>query len=213
WAIAGISLIRPACSSSMYGAAGLYFVNKKEHGWVGSMVHDSSANYVGTAAFLDHAAHAGGVAEDATAPGHAGKGTFLGYDPHKVMYYVSAVVGAIGIGIAFFLHLLGRKHAETARADKLLPALGPIPKWAQNKWYVDELYNFLIVRPLWVISHIFHLIDKLFVDGLVNLFGLLPRFGGSAIRPSQSGVLHGYAVGMAGGVAILMLVVLVMVLG
>ena len=210
WAINAVLATLAVCSIA---AAGLYFVNKKEHGWVGSMVHDSSANYVGTAAFLDHAAHAGGVTGDAAHEGatHA-HGTFLGYDPHKVMYYVSAVVGAIGIGIAFFLHLLGRKHAETARADKVLPALGPIPKWARNKWYVDELYNFLIVRPLWVISHIFHLIDKLFVDGLVNLFGLLPRFGGSAIRPSQSGVLHGYAIGMAGGVAILMLVVLVMVL-
>ena len=200
WAINTVLALLAACSIA---AAGLYFINKGDHGWVGSMVHDSSAHYTGSAAFV----HAG------DASGHGGAhGSFLGWDPHKVMYYVSAAVGAVGITIAFVLHLAGRKRAATARADGLLPMLGPIPRWAQNKWYVDELYTFLIVRPLWVASHIFHLIDKLLVDGLVNLLGLLPRAGGLAMRPGQSGVIHGYAVGMAGGLAAFMLVVLILAL-
>ena len=53
-----------------------------------------------------------------------------------------------------------------------------------------------------------HLIDKLLVDGLVNLFGWLPRGLGGVLRPSQSGLLHNYAVGMAGGIALLLLIVL-----
>jgi NADH-quinone oxidoreductase subunit L len=136
-------------------------------------------------------------------------GTFFGQDPHAVMYYVSAVVGLIGIAIAWWLHLAGRTSAATSRADSLLPMLGPIPRWAQNKWYVDEFYNFVIRTPLLVLAHIFHLIDKILVDGLVNLFGALPRALGSSLRPTQSGQLHGYAVAMAGGIGFLILIVLI----
>jgi hypothetical protein len=42
----------------------------------------------------------------------------------------------------------------------------------------------------------------------VDLTGWLPRGIGSAVRPSQSGQLHTYAVGMAGGVAVLAVIVL-----
>ena len=89
---------------------------------------------------------------------------------------------------------------------------GPIPKLAENKWYVDEIYNAILVVPLRVISHIFHWIDKLLVDGIVNLFGFIPRLFAWIIRPSQSGVLQGYAVSMAGGLVILLFVVLVVVM-
>ncbi|MBL9031818.1 MAG: NADH-quinone oxidoreductase subunit L [Phycisphaerae bacterium] len=168
-------------------------------GWAADMVHHSTAGPLPAGA--GHAAEGHGG-------GHAEHGTFLGMDPHKVMYYVSGVVGIVGIGIAFVLHLAGRTEAARSRADGLLPALGPIPGWAQHKWYVDEFYDFLIRTPLWVAAHLFHLVDKLIVDGLVNLFGFIPRALGKAIRPSQSGVLHGYALAMAGGVAFLLLIVL-----
>jgi NADH-quinone oxidoreductase subunit L len=188
----------------------------KHGGWVGDMVSHSSAAW--PAPGEHHDDHAGHSHAPGDAHSHAGEtshshdeaklGTFLGMDPHAVMYYVSGVVGLIGIGVAYRLHLQGRTSAATSRADALLPMLGPIPKWAQNKWYVDEFYHFLFVRPLWVLSHIFHLIDRMLVDGLVNLAGILPRALGATIRPSQSGQLHGYAVAMAGGIGVLLLIVL-----
>jgi len=135
--------------------------------------------------------------------------SFLGLgSPHEVMYYVSAVVGAIGIAIAFVLHYAGRTTAATSKADALVPALGPIATAAQHKWYVDEIHDFLIVKPLWVFAQIFKLIDSLLVDGLVDLFGALPRAIGRTLRPSQSGELHGYAVAMAGGIAFILLIIL-----
>ena len=51
------------------------------------------------------------------------------------------------------------------------------------------------------------LFDRLVVDGLVNLAGVLPRAVGSVIRPWQSGRLHGYALGMVTGIGVLLLVV------
>ena len=133
-------------------------------------------------------------------------------DPHKVMYFVSAVFGLIGIAAAAWFHLLGRTESGKCRMDALAARLGPIPRWAENKWYVDELYDFLFRTPLLVAAHIFHLIDRLLVDGLVNLFGWIPRALGGAVRPSQSGQLNAYAVGMAGGLAILLVIVMLTVL-
>ncbi|MBK7404084.1 MAG: hypothetical protein IPJ41_05500 [Phycisphaerales bacterium] len=203
WAI---NLVLATLAVACLAAAGTAFLNTDEHGWVGHMVHGSSANYTGAAAFLEAApAHEGAEAGE-----HAAHGMFLGQNPHEVMYYVSSVVGLLGIAAAFYLHYMGRTTAATSKADALVPALGPIPKWAQHKWYVDEFYNAVIVLPLRVLSHVFHTIDRLLVDGLVNLAGATPRIIGSRVRPWQNGQLHGYAVGMAGGVAVLVAAVVLL---
>lgn len=193
WAI---NLVLGVLAVASILAAGVYFAG--DHGWVSSMIHDSSAYLPGG----EGGAH----------------GTLFGQDPHAIMYYVSAAVGLVGILTAAFLHgpvgwqglwIGSRTQAATSRADGLLGKLGPLPRWAQDKWYVDELYNLAIVLPLRVLSHIFHLFDKLIVDGLVNLFGWLPRGMARAARPTQSGVLHDYALRMLGGVAVIVLVVIV----
>jgi NADH-quinone oxidoreductase subunit L len=185
WAI---NLVLVILALGSFAAIPLVLLPADTHGWVGGLVHHS------TAAIEAHHAEA-----------HAS----FWENPHQWMLVVSSVVGIFGILIAAWLHWAGRTEAATARADKLLPALGPIPRWAQNKWYVDEFYDWLIVTPLRVTSTLFYYFDMLIVDGLVNLVGWLPRLVGSALRPSQSGQLHGYAVSMAGGIGFLILIVLI----
>lgn len=222
--------------------------NDKSKGWVGSMLYSSSAFYkspAGDAGYTDQALQlepiidpAQGViiparfaeqrsdtrsipASDAwTVRPEIQAGSILGMDPHKAMYFISAIIGVIGILIAAFLHgpkgpaglfLGSRTEAATSRADALLAKLGPLPRWAQNKWFVDEFYEATIRLPLWVFANIFHAIDKLLIDGLlVDGIASLPRAFARAIRPVQSGVLHGYAVGMAAGLGIILLVVWVL---
>ncbi len=201
WAI---NLVLALLAVGSLAAAGAYFVHSEQHGWVGNLLHGSPAEPTHSAAFV--AAH-GQVEGDAEA-----HGSFFGLDPHKAMYFVSSAIGLVGIGVAFVLHYAGRTSSARSRADGLLPKVGPVAKWAQGKWYVDELYDAVIVKPLWVLSHMLHMIDKLVVDGLVNAAGWLPRMIGRAVRPSQGGVLHGYAVQMAGGIAVALLVVWLMTL-
>ncbi len=219
WAINSVLVILATLATL---AIALYFIDKPNHGWVGGMIHDSSAHY--TSPWAHHAetghspTHPGlaGLGEAAETrhgvaghpAGHREAGTFLGFDPHKAMYVVSGIVGLVGIFIAWHLHLRGRTTAATSRADALLPAMGPFARWAQGKWFVDEFYDWLIRRPLRGLAHVFSAFDKLFIDGFVNLVGFLPRVLASAIRPTQSGVLHGYALGMAGGIALLIAIVL-----
>lgn len=130
----------------------------------------------------------------------------FGIDAHTFAMYGSIALGLLGIAIAYVLHLAGRTTAARSNADAI--KLGFIQKAAQNKWYVDEIYDLIIVKPLLVLSHIFHMLDKLLVDGLVRLFGMAPRAVGSVARKQQSGVLHDYALRMALGVALVMVIVL-----
>lgn len=211
WAINGVLAVLAVLS---FAAIGTYFMDKAHHGWVGGMVHRSSAEFASPFAHHDpaHGTEADGEHGHATAEAHvAAAGRFLGMDPHKAMYYVSAIVGLIGIAAAWWLHLAGRTSAATSRADALLPLLGPVPRWAQNKWYVDEFYDFIIRTPLWVLANVCHMIDRLLVDGLVNGVGLLPQLLARGLRPSQNGRLHGYAAGMAGGLAVVLLIVFLVV--
>ena len=166
------------------------------------MVHHSTADFHNPAGHgaHDHADHHAG------AP--AGPSFFGLGDPHKVMYYVSAVIGLIGIGVAYLLHFRGRTSAaHAARAEALKARMGPVARWAERKWYFDELYDYLFRIPLWVLANVFYLIDSLVIDGIVNLLGWAPRGVGAGIRPSQNGVLQSYAVGMAGGLALILLIV------
>jgi NADH-quinone oxidoreductase subunit L len=230
WAINTVLTVLTVLSLA---ASGLYFVGAgSAHGtptkhYADTMISNSSASYHSPySEHAFHAAHDGHAGEDhgdghapdthAAKAGVGPRGTIahalemplIGGDPHKVMYYVSGVIGVVGIGLAAFLHLLGRKDAAHCRMDAIARLFGPIPRWAENKWYVDEFYNAVIRVPLRVASHLMHWFDKLVIDGLVNLFGLMPRIFAWFIRPSQSGVLQNYAAGMVGGLAVLLIVVI-----
>lgn len=204
WAM---NLVLAVLAGASVLAAGLYFVGD-HHGWAGDMWHGSDS-YFDPAKIGEHAPTVAGVAaESADAHAEHAHGTFLGLDPHKYMYYISAVVGFIGIGIAFFLHYAGRTEAATSRADGLAKAIEPVHRWAEGKWFVDEFYHFIIVTPLKVLSHLFHWFDKIVIDGIVELFGGTPKVGSEAIGSStQTGILHDYALRMIAGVAVVLVVV------
>ncbi|OAB63102.1 hypothetical protein AY599_19275 [Leptolyngbya valderiana BDU 20041] len=211
----------------------LYFVNAEDHGWAGSMVHESSAAFAAPETHHDdqgepHAMLGAEIVPVAigAAPegedGYHGDNLGLGIDPHKAMYFVSGVIGVLGIALAAFFHgpkglgglFLGNRTDTTSpRMDSVARGFGPLPRFAERKFMVDELYDTIIVKPLLVFSHVFHAFDKLVIDGLVDLLGALPRWLGSLLRPSQDGVMHGYATGMVAGSAVLLaLVVLVALL-
>jgi NADH-quinone oxidoreductase subunit L len=77
-----------------------------------------------------------------------------------------------------------------------------------HKYYVDQIYDRVIVKPLRALAYICYYFDQLVIDGLVILCAWLARLTGHALRPAQSGRLQGYGVGMALGVAVILLVLL-----
>ncbi|MBA3071251.1 MAG: hypothetical protein FP829_03670 [Nitrospirae bacterium] len=70
-----------------------------------------------------------------------------------------------------------------------------------NKYYVDELYSFIIVRPtLWTAKNILvGFTDAKIIEGIVNgVPRLIGKFGGT-LRKVQTGLVHHYAIIMAAG--------------
>ena len=72
-----------------------------------------------------------------------------------------------------------------------------------NKYYVDEIYGAIIVRPV-VYGSLFlwKFVDVVIIDGLLNGLAGLTRDISDALRYSQSGRLRGYATIFATGVVI-----------
>lgn len=71
------------------------------------------------------------------------------------------LAGALGIGFAFVVYMF-----REGMADKIARAFKPLHTLFYNKWYFDELYNFLFVKPCFVIGKLFWKGDKNVIDGL-----------------------------------------------
>ncbi len=64
-----------------------------------------------------------------------------------------------------------------------------------NKWYIDELYNALIIQPGRLLSTfiLWKAVDQNVIDRLVMLSGGIARTVGAVLRPVQNGVAQNYA--------------------
>ncbi|WP_224243311.1 NADH-quinone oxidoreductase subunit L [Hyalangium gracile] len=116
--------------------------------------------------------------------------------PTLANYGVAWIVVVIGGSLAAFLYL----SFFPARAGQ------PAPGWARavrqvalNKFYVDELYDFVIIRPVKFISFVFYrVVDALIIDTVVvrGTAWVTARVG-SALRYVQTGDAQAYAAVMA----------------
>ncbi len=80
-------------------------------------------------------------------------------------------------------------------------------KVLQNKWYVDELYDAIIVRPLKSLSvFLNNVIERSGIDGLVNGVGRGINYGSRQIRLLQSGQVGAYILMMVIGTIVLFII-------
>ena len=117
---------------------------------------------------------------------------------------VSVVLALLGLAAAAFF--FGR---DAERANRLRPRFAGLQKLLYDKYYIDELYDRLITRPLyWISDRVFLRIgDRALLDGTLNgLAGLAQRTAG-ALGRVQTGNLHLYALFvLLGSLACLLLV-------
>jgi NADH-quinone oxidoreductase subunit L len=74
-----------------------------------------------------------------------------------------------------------------------------------NKYYVDELYSFVLIRPtIWIAKNVLiGITDARMIEAIVN--GVPAAIGGFSrqLRKVQTGFLHHYATIMAAGILII----------
>ncbi len=90
--------------------------------------------------------------------------------------------------------------------DNGVPRTG-IAKVLENKWYVDELYDAIIVKPLMMLSRFFEeAIEKSGIDRLVNGVGRGVHWGSQQARLLQNGQVGFYIFAMVIGMVVLFVI-------
>jgi NADH-quinone oxidoreductase subunit L len=122
---------------------------------------------------------------------------------HVTFMVVSAVIAIVGIGLAYQLHLKKR-----SASDELAERMFPVATTLEHKYWIDELYQAMIVEPLRSLGRVFYAFDRIVVEGLVWLIGFVPQFSGFTLKlTTQRGYLQGYAGGMVLGILVILLIV------
>jgi NADH-quinone oxidoreductase subunit L len=168
---------------------------------IGSVV----AGYIGVPAalgggnhiekFLESSFHplAGEAAQEAVGAVAAG--------PELQLMIVSTVIALLGIGIASYFFLFNRKAA-----DGVASAMAPVRTLLLNKYYVDELYDAVIVQPIKRISEtvLWKGVDAGLIDGTVNGVGRVVRESSGILRLLQTGSVRAYAASLFFGVVLVL---------
>lgn len=142
--------------------------------------------------------------------------TWLGYTLGKEEaplfdWFVAGLSTALALAaLALAYALYNRAYANADDRDPLQNALGPVFKFLQNKWYVDELYGFLIVKPFNSLAQLTaRAIDLGGIDMTFTNFGELAREVGRGFSRLQRGYARGYALVMFVGVVLVLTMFLV----
>ena len=111
-------------------------------------------------------------------------------------------------GLGFVVSIVGLLLGLIALIIALPLTIGTLLspyRLSYGKFYFDELYQWGIVKPLELGAAALAWIDREVVDGLVNLFGAVPRWLGAGFRNLQMGLVQFYALAMLLGLVVLLL--------
>jgi NADH-quinone oxidoreductase subunit L len=107
----------------------------------------------------------------------------------------AVVLGVAGIAVAWWIY--SARRAAAPRPSRVL----------ERKFYFDELYNGLFYWPSVGISRAFYwVVEGPLVGGSIAGVAGLTRWAGGRVRLLQTGLVRAYALALAAGVAVLVLV-------
>jgi NADH-quinone oxidoreductase subunit L len=135
--------------------------------------------------------------EGSVQPAHLSDGATIG------LMAVATAIGVIGIAAAWALY--GRGPSATVERFTARGVGAELYRLSLNKFYVDELYEAIILRPFrWTAQLLYEVIDAFLID-LVFVRGsaFLLDVGSRGARWFQNGQIHRYLVGLVIGGALI----------
>jgi NADH-quinone oxidoreductase subunit L len=125
----------------------------------------------------------------------------------------SVLVAGLGIAIATIIY-----YKREGLAEKMAASWPGLHKLLYNKYYVDEIYNAIVIQPLKMLCNFFSAFDLKVIDGIVNgsawttlraslvsiwfdvnfvdlavnLVGAIVRYFGGMVRKMQTGLVQNY---------------------
>jgi NADH-quinone oxidoreductase subunit L len=133
---------------------------------------------------------------------HNGPDNHVLHDMHALPAWVPlapSVVGIAGIALAYLLYM-----GAPALPARLASTFRPIYLFLLNKWYFDELYDRIFVRPALALARGFWQVgDATIIDGIPNGMASLTAQGAGRVVKVQTGSIAHYAFAMLIGVVVL----------
>ena len=123
----------------------------------------------------------------------------------EIILAVVAVVSAlIGLAVAYWLYL-----RQPAKPERIAKSMQPVYKTLLNKYYVDEFYDAVVIKPLmWISTNVlWKIVDVAGIDGAVNGIARGATDVGDAVRHTQSGNTRSYAVWVVIGALVVIAIV------
>jgi NADH-quinone oxidoreductase subunit L len=113
------------------------------------------------------------------------------------LIWIAVAIGFTGLAAAWFFFA-----GTAARAASVRASLTGVHRWLTHKYYVDELYEAVLGRPLaWLSKRVFlQLGDRTMFDGTLHLLAATAQRGAAAFAALQTGSLHRYALYVVVGV-------------
>ncbi|MBA2264564.1 MAG: NADH-quinone oxidoreductase subunit L [Chloroflexi bacterium] len=159
------------------------------HGWLEEVFHDA-----GEAGVLPGSIVAGGHHD------------FELFGIGGLLLLVGAAVGVAGIALAYRWYVQ-RPESAGRFVGRIPLGLGPgMYRASVNKYYVDDIYQLVWSRGGVLLSNALWWFDAKVIDGAVNGAGWLARTIGGGLRRTQTGRVENYGLGIAAGLAVVLLV-------
>ncbi len=119
--------------------------------------------------------------------GNGGEAIAADHSAELVSTILSSIIALVAIGIGYAVF----------KGKPLLQ----MPSFLENKYYIDEIYDAVIVNPLKFISTygLWKFIDVIVIDGTVNGLAKLVNLIGIGLRQLQPGITRLYAAFIFGG--------------
>jgi NADH-quinone oxidoreductase subunit L len=113
-----------------------------------------------------------------------------------VLLLTSLAIAFVGLFLARYMYI---KDPEAP--DRVIEEWKGLHTLVYNKYWIDELYDFLFVRPLiWFSRVLWKGFDDSVIDGIVNGVARITDWVGSVLRRLQTGIIRDYALSILIGV-------------
>jgi NADH-quinone oxidoreductase subunit L len=117
---------------------------------------------------------------------------------------VAVVTALLGIAVAYWLYV-----RKPGKSESIAKSMKPVYNTLLHKYYVDELYAAIVVKPLlWISTNVlWKIADVRIIDGAVNGIAHGTTEIGDVTRHTQSGNERSYAVWVVVGAILILAVV------
>jgi NADH-quinone oxidoreductase subunit L len=101
---------------------------------------------------------------------HSAEHSAIAHKAHYIAMFSSLGLASLGILFAYLMF-----YKRILSSERLIRTFKPIYTLFWNKYYIDEIYHHVLIRPLHMLVKILGAFDLYVIDGLVNFSALATR--------------------------------------